>query len=209
MRDRVRSIPRFGGGKGDDGLPRPQTTGALLHASRVSGARYRPEPMLIVSLLVRGGRVHVHALRLSASRPGVHAGRLHCGRVHPAGPCPQQRVDRRRGAAARRYRCGARRRGRPPAHCRPLPRVLLREGRGLLLSQPRLPDQARAVHYRGARLDHAGGRIPEMAQGAECRTGAADRAGKLRTIRRVVHGELAAIVIILLCAAIMARGGWV
>jgi putative membrane protein len=32
---------------------------------------------------------------------------------------------------------------------------------------------------------------------------------RLRTIRRVVHGELAAIVIILLCAAIMARGGWV
>jgi len=32
---------------------------------------------------------------------------------------------------------------------------------------------------------------------------------KLRFIRRIIHGELAAIVIILLCAAIMARGGWV
>jgi len=34
-------------------------------------------------------------------------------------------------------------------------------------------------------------------------------AGKLRLIRKIIHGELAAIVIILLCAAIMARGGWV
>ncbi len=32
---------------------------------------------------------------------------------------------------------------------------------------------------------------------------------KLRFIRKVLHGELIAIVIILLCAAIMARGGWV
>jgi putative membrane protein len=32
---------------------------------------------------------------------------------------------------------------------------------------------------------------------------------KLRFIRKIIHGELAAIVIILLCAAIMARGGWV
>ena len=34
-------------------------------------------------------------------------------------------------------------------------------------------------------------------------------AGKLRFIRKIIHGELAAIIIILLCAAIMARGGWV
>jgi len=32
---------------------------------------------------------------------------------------------------------------------------------------------------------------------------------KLRFIKKVIHGELGAIVIILLCAAIMARGGWV
>ena len=32
---------------------------------------------------------------------------------------------------------------------------------------------------------------------------------KLRFIKKFIHGELAAIVIILLCAAIMARGGWV
>ena len=32
---------------------------------------------------------------------------------------------------------------------------------------------------------------------------------KLHFIRKIIHGELAAIVIILLCAAIMARGGWV
>ena len=32
---------------------------------------------------------------------------------------------------------------------------------------------------------------------------------KLRFIKKIIHGELAAIVIILLCAAIMARGGWV
>jgi len=32
---------------------------------------------------------------------------------------------------------------------------------------------------------------------------------KLRFIRKIIHGELAAIVIIVLCAAIMARGGWV
>ena len=34
-------------------------------------------------------------------------------------------------------------------------------------------------------------------------------AGKLRRVTIVIHSELAAIVIILLCAAIMARGGWV
>ena len=32
---------------------------------------------------------------------------------------------------------------------------------------------------------------------------------KLRFIRSIIHGELGAVVIILLCAAIMARGGWV
>jgi putative membrane protein len=32
---------------------------------------------------------------------------------------------------------------------------------------------------------------------------------KLRIVRNVIHGELGAVVIILLCAAIMARGGWV
>ena len=32
---------------------------------------------------------------------------------------------------------------------------------------------------------------------------------KLQLVRRLLHGELFAIVLILLCAAIMARGGWV
>src|SRR5262249_3261365 len=32
---------------------------------------------------------------------------------------------------------------------------------------------------------------------------------KLRFVRSIIHGELGAVVIILLCAAIMARGGWV
>jgi putative membrane protein len=34
-------------------------------------------------------------------------------------------------------------------------------------------------------------------------------AQKLRFIHKIIHGELAAVVIIVLCAAIMARGGWV
>jgi putative membrane protein len=34
-------------------------------------------------------------------------------------------------------------------------------------------------------------------------------AKKLRLVTMIIHGELAGIVIILLCAAIMARGGWV
>jgi putative membrane protein len=34
-------------------------------------------------------------------------------------------------------------------------------------------------------------------------------AKKLRLVTAIIHGELFAIVIILLCAAIMARGGWV
>jgi putative membrane protein len=34
-------------------------------------------------------------------------------------------------------------------------------------------------------------------------------ARKLRTVRMIIHAELAAVVVILLCAAIMARGGWV
>ena len=33
--------------------------------------------------------------------------------------------------------------------------------------------------------------------------------GKRRIVAAIIHGELAAIVVILLCAAIMARGGWV
>jgi putative membrane protein len=32
---------------------------------------------------------------------------------------------------------------------------------------------------------------------------------KMRRVTAVIHGELFAIVLILLCAAIMARGGWV
>jgi putative membrane protein len=35
------------------------------------------------------------------------------------------------------------------------------------------------------------------------------RPEKLRLIKKVLHGEMLAVVIILLCAAIMARGGWV
>jgi putative membrane protein len=34
-------------------------------------------------------------------------------------------------------------------------------------------------------------------------------ANKRKRVSAVIHAELAAIVIILLCAAIMARGGWV
>ena len=34
-------------------------------------------------------------------------------------------------------------------------------------------------------------------------------AGKLKRVRMILHVELAAIVLILLCAAIMAKGGWV
>lgn len=34
-------------------------------------------------------------------------------------------------------------------------------------------------------------------------------AGRLRLVTSVIHAELAAVVVILLCAAIMARGGWV
>jgi putative membrane protein len=34
-------------------------------------------------------------------------------------------------------------------------------------------------------------------------------ARKLKSVRMIIHAELAAVVIILLCAAIMARGGWV
>ena len=32
-------------------------------------------------------------------------------------------------------------------------------------------------------------------------------AGRLRAVRRIVHGELAAVVVIVFCAALMARGG--
>ena len=35
------------------------------------------------------------------------------------------------------------------------------------------------------------------------------RPEKLRLIKRIIHAELAAVLVILLCAAIMARGGWV
>ena len=32
---------------------------------------------------------------------------------------------------------------------------------------------------------------------------------KMRSVRMIIHAELAAVVVILLCAAIMARGGWI
>jgi putative membrane protein len=49
-----------------------------------------------------------------------------------------------------------------------------------------------------------------VAQGAQGRAGASSvRPEKLRLIKKLLHGEMLAIVIILLCAAIMARGGWV
>jgi putative membrane protein len=35
------------------------------------------------------------------------------------------------------------------------------------------------------------------------------RPEKLRLIKKLLHGEMAAVVVILLCAALMARGGWV
>ena len=35
------------------------------------------------------------------------------------------------------------------------------------------------------------------------------RLEKLRLIKKLLHGEMLAVVIILLCAAIMARGGWI
>ncbi len=35
------------------------------------------------------------------------------------------------------------------------------------------------------------------------------KAGKLRLVKKIIHGELGAVIIILLCAAIMARGGWI
>jgi putative membrane protein len=50
------------------------------------------------------------------------------------------------------------------------------------------------LSWRGA---IRGGQVPVMA------------ATKRRRVSAVIHAELAAVVIILLCAAIMARGGWV
>ncbi len=50
------------------------------------------------------------------------------------------------------------------------------------------------LSWRGAL---AAGRVPAIG------------ANKLRLVTAIIHGELAAVVIIVLCAAIMARGGWV
>jgi len=49
------------------------------------------------------------------------------------------------------------------------------------------------LSWRGA---VRGGHVPVVA------------AEKLKRVRMIVHAELAAIVLILLCAAIMAKGGW-
>ena len=89
------------------------------------------------------------------------------------------------------------------------PRVLFRERRGLLFPQPCLHDQIIGVHRGGFDLDHPDRRVPVMAQIAQSRAVARGRAKKLRFIKKIIHGELAAVVIIVLCAAIMARGGWV
>ena len=48
-----------------------------------------------------------------------------------------------------------------------------------------------------------------MARRPEGREVPAIGAKKLQLVTAVIHGELLAIAIILLCAAIMARGGWV
>jgi putative membrane protein len=53
------------------------------------------------------------------------------------------------------------------------------------------------IEFRSWRKDVRNGQLPAVSD------------QKLRVLRKVIHGELVAVVIILLCAAIMARGGWV
>ena len=53
------------------------------------------------------------------------------------------------------------------------------------------------IEFRSRRKPVKAGELPAVSE------------RKLRIVRNVIHGELGAVVIILLCAAIMARGGWV
>src|SRR4051812_17203194 len=92
---------------------------------------------------------------------------------------------------------------------RPVAGVLLREGRGLLFHSHAFLAKVSLfiivglvsiiptrefLSWRGALR---AGQVPVMA------------ANKRRIVAAIIHGEFAGIVIIVLCAAIMAREGWV
>ena len=80
------------------------------------------------------------------------------------------------------------------------------EGRRLLLSQRPLPREARVVHRRRHAVDPADRAVPRLAQGAkEARLPALDD-GKRRRLRMFIHIELTLLFVIMLCAALMARG---
>ena len=99
--------------------------------------------------------------------------------------------------------------GRDLARRRSAARIFLREGRRLLFYSPAFMTKFSHI-YRGCpAFDRADTGIPVLAQGVKSRKLPSPSAEKLRFIRKIIHGELAAIIIILLCAAIMARGGWV
>lgn len=61
----------------------------------------------------------------------------------------------------------------------------------------------------GVAVDHTDRRVSIVARGVEGGQVPVVSAKKLRLMTAVIHGELLSIVIILLCAAVIARGGWV
>ena len=66
--------------------------------------------------------------------------------------------------------------------------------------------QAVAVRADRAAVDLPDGELHQVGEGAEAGPGAERRRGPLRALRMLVHAELAGIVLILLFAAMMARG---
>ncbi|MFZ1002874.1 MAG: hypothetical protein WAN68_12805, partial [Pseudolabrys sp.] len=70
-------------------------------------------------------------------------------------------------------------------------------------------DEILGLYRRWTLVHYSDTGIPLVAQAGEGGGNTSRERAKLRFIRSVIHGELAAVVIILLCAAMMACGGWI
>lgn len=127
------------------------------------------------------------------------------GRFFPGDP-PQFHLN----SQAAGHRSRARHCSRAAPYDRPVAGVLLREGVGvLLLALPRIPHESFAVHQRKPVVNHPHHGFHVLAQRDQDGQVSVMEAAKRKRVTAIIHVELAAIVITVLCAAIMARGGWV
>src|SRR5271154_3938067 len=151
------------------------------------------------------GSPHDHTLRLPPPPLRFHAGVGAGDRV-----CADPRgIDGGFGAAAAGERHGVRRRGWRVARGRAVAGVLFEKGASyyfhshafltkfalfIIVGLVSIVPTMEFLSWRGALR---AGQVPAMA------------ANKRKLVTAIIHGELASIVVIVPCAAIMARGGWI